>query len=543
MTADPGIAEMEALHARAQALAFPETLGDFIAERAASLGAQTACVYFVDGDALSYADIDEGANRLASSLVAIGVRKGAHVAVMLPNVSAFPVTWVAIARIGAVMVPVNASYTGAELGYVLNDSDAQYLVIDESLLEVFEAMPERPALLAERNVIVRGDARGRYRAWQDLRDGGEPSFEAPSLVTRSDLLNIQYTSGTTGFPKGCMLSHQYWIMLSHLAGSAHDPDEIRNVLIWAPFYYMDPMWQLLMAFRLGGTAYVARRLSATRFLDWLRTYEINYCAFPEALLVQHPPSPEDARTPLSYVNAFGWRPEAIAEFERRFKAAARDAFGMTEIGVGTLMPRAAGHMLGSGSCGLPGPFRELKIVDEDENEVPTGEVGELWVAGRGLLWGYYKKPEANRQSFRGRWFRTGDLFRRDEAGYHYIVGRLKDMIKRSGENVSALEVEAALCDMAGIEEAAVVPVPDPVRKEEVKAYVLLQSGLTPDDVPPERIFAHCAERLAKFKVPRYLAYVDAFPRTPSQKIAKPQLVAQADDLCAAAYDRVDGVWR
>ena len=190
------------------------------------------------------------------------------------------------------------------------------------------------------------------------------------------------------------------------------------------------------------------------------------------------------------------------------------------------------------------PWRELRIVDEEENEVADGEVGELWTAGPGHLHGYYRKTQANRDNFRGRWFRTGDLMRRDKDGGYYLVGRIKDMIKRSGENVSAAEVEDCLCKLPGIVMAAVVAVPDEARGEEVKGYVQLSPELSTEEVTPEKILAHCAEHLATFKIPRYIAYAEQFPMTAgNDKVSKPQLTAGVEDLRAGAYDRIDESWR
>jgi acyl-CoA synthetase (AMP-forming)/AMP-acid ligase II len=215
---------------------------------------------------------------------------------------------------------------------------------------------------------------------------------------------------------------------------------------------------------------------------------------------------------------------------------------MTEIGGGTIVPAEAAGKAYELTCGLPAPFRELRIVDENGQDVAEGEQGELWVAGRSILQAYYKRPEANRNSFCGSWFRTGDLFRRDSDGYYYIVGRLKDMIKRAGENIAAREVEAALTAMPEIEEAAVVAVPDPQRREEVKAYILPKGGGTGPKPTPEAIIAHCKERLAAFKIPRYIAFVAEFPRTPSRKIRKTQLQGDPDNPAAGAWDRSDGRW-
>jgi crotonobetaine/carnitine-CoA ligase len=182
------------------------------------------------------------------------------------------------------------------------------------------------------------------------------------------------------------------------------------------------------------------------------------------------------------------------------------------------------------------------VVDESGNDVPDGETGELVVRGPGIMSGYYCRPDANRDSYFGDWFRTGDLFRRDERGFHYIVGRLKDMVRRSSENIAAREVEAVLRGMPEILEAAIVPVPDAMRGEEVKAYIVLQPEAREGGLELERIFAHCEANLASFKVPRYIEFIDALPKTPSEKIAKGVLLKSRPDLRSGSYDRVEGRW-
>jgi len=206
------------------------------------------------------------------------------------------------------------------------------------------------------------------------------------------------------------------------------------------------------------------------------------------------------------------------------------------------MPIEATDMIGSGSCGMPSPFREARIVDADDNPVKQGDIGELQVRGPGMLQGYYNRPEATAAALKDGWFRTGDLFRQDERGYFYIVGRLKDMIRRAGENIAAREVEAVLRGMPEVVEAAAVPVPDETRGQEVKAYIVLKPGVMPADLPPERLIAFCEANLAKFKVPRYIAYIEKLPKTPSEKIAKQVLVQGVADLRSGSYDRVAGKW-
>ena len=172
----------------------------------------------------------------------------------------------------------------------------------------------------------------------------------------------------------------------------------------------------------------------------------------------------------------------------------------------------------------------------------AGEIGELQIKGPGMLQGYYKNAPATEAAFQDGWFRTGDLFRQDERGYFYIVGRIKDMIRRAGENIAAREVEAVLRGLPEVVEAAAVPVPDATRGEEVKAYIVLGPSVRPSDMPPERVIAHCEANLARFKVPRFIAYSASLPKTPSGKIAKNTLLKDVADPRKDSFDRVEGKW-
>ena len=286
------------------------------------------------------------------------------------------------------------------------------------------------------------------------------------------------------------------------------------------------------------------RPSISKFLGWVQRYEIDYCAFPVPALHVMDDFPPEMGKSLKWVHAWYFHGDARERIEARFGVVARDSFGMTENGLVLYVPVDRPDLAASGSVGIPTPWREVRIVDDAGNDVADGEVGELWTAGPGHLHGYYRKTAANRDNFHGRWFRTGDLMRCDADGGYYLVGRIKDMIKRSGENISAAEVEGCLSKLSGIVMAAVVAVPDAARGEEIKAYVQLGADQTPEDITPQMILAHCAEHLAAFKIPRYIAYAEALPLTAgNDKVSKPQLTAGVEDLTAGAYDRVDDMWR
>lgn len=486
--------------------------------------------FFDDRTEATYAEVARDSRRMGALLAAEGIWRGDRVAVMIPNLPEMPLAWLGLARIGAVMVPVNTRSSARELAYAVGNSGARLLLIHQDLAAILE-----DGDLDARVIIVGSPDWQRRFANARAEDCPAPALDPDTLV------NIQYTSGTTGLPKGCLLTHRYWLTTG-MVNAWRDGHRFRRILATTPFTYMDPQWLLLMAIYQRGTLVVGRKQSATRFSKWLSEHRIEFCLFPEAASKQ-PPTPHDAKNAVVRANIYGVRASAHAEIEARYGFRAREAFGMTEIGSGMYVPLEAVEMTGSGSCGLPSPFRETKIVDETGAEVGTGETGELLVRGPGIFLGYHENPEATAASLRDGWFHTGDLFRKDAAGFHYIVGRKKDMIRRSGENIACREVEGVLRDMEEIEEVALVPVPDDMRGEEVKAFLTLQEGQQPDEALVARIVAYAEKRLAAFKVPRYFEFIDEMPRTTSFKVAKTELARARVDQRLGAFDRVDRVWR
>ena len=253
-------------HAAVESGRFPAALGDLLDEAADRFGSREFLNFFERGETLSFGEARRQVNRLADGLHRIGVGKGTHVAVMVPNLPAYPLTWLALARLGAVMVPVNNRYTARELAYVTTNSQADFLVIHADYFAVLEGMEPRPAGLADDRVITLGGRRPNSpHHWPDLLASGASDFTAPEPVAAGDLLNIQYTSGTTGFPKGCMQTHEYWV-LAGLTASAQADFSVTRILCAQFFYYLDPQIFVALALTEGAAVYVAERPRASNFM-------------------------------------------------------------------------------------------------------------------------------------------------------------------------------------------------------------------------------------------------------------------------------------
>lgn len=526
---------------RIEAEPLPENIGALIDRAADAAGDQILWNFFETGETITYREMRRVVNGLAAKLVGLGITKGTHVGVMLPNISAFPLTWLALGRIGAVMLPINPGYTPREIAHVMKVAEAEWVVTHDATRAVLDqADREGLVSLPANRLIVVGAALDGAHDWQMLASKPSDSFTPPAPVGHDDLLNIQFTSGTSGFPKGCMLGQRYWISAGKV-NAFRDGRVYRRILASTPFFYMDPQWLLLMTMYQRATLFVAAKQSTSRFTGWLKEHQIEFCLLPWVLHGMTP-QPHDAENRIIRANIYGCPRDLHKGIEARFDLNAREAFGMTEIGPAMFAPVERADKVGSGSCGLPCPFRECRIVGEDGQPVAAGEIGELQIRGPGIMLGYYNNPEATAEVLKDGWFSSGDLFRQDADGFFYIVGRKKDMIRRSAENIAAREVETVLTAAPGVAEVAVVGVPDPLRGEEVKACIRLKEGVKSSPLILDGIIATAQAGLAPFKVPRFYTFVEDFPRTASLKIAKPQITAGVADLRAGSFDRTTGAW-
>ncbi|RBQ19404.1 AMP-dependent synthetase [Spongiactinospora rosea] len=477
-------------------------LGSLLRSRAETAGDRPFLCF---GDrTVTVGEVEELTNRLANVLRDRGVRRGDRVAVMLPNGIEFPVAWLAIAKLGAIMVPINTGSRSADLSHLIGDSEPVLALAGtpESAAALLAAGAGQAGLLG---AAAPCDLPHVFDA--DAAIAAAPAaFELPGIGP-DDLVNLQYTSGTTGFPKGCMLTHGYWLRIAELTMRHLGVGEDDVDLTAQPFSYMDPQWNTILCLMAGIPLVIMPRFSASAFWPTVREHGVTFFyllgTMPTYLLKQ-PPSPLDFYHRVRVVLCSGIVPELHAAFEARWGVPWREAYGMTETGVDLWVPLDDAESVGSGVIGVPVEGKQVRLVD-----------GELAVRGVPMMTGYWNDPEATARTIRDGWLHTGDLAARDDRGFYRLVGRRKDMIRRSGENIAAAEVEAVLVRHPAVRAAAVVAVPDAVRGEEVKAFV--QAG---QDTDPAELAGFVRERLAAFKVPRYVEFVEEFPLTPSARVAK-----------------------
>ncbi|WP_020670075.1 AMP-binding protein [Amycolatopsis nigrescens] len=520
-----------------RALGQVDDLVELVARAARRWPERTAWVFDATGASLSFTEVDERSSRLALALRGLGVREGDRVAVMLRNEPEFPLLWLALAKLSAVLVPVNINYRELDGAHVLAHSGARFAIGGPEFTELLATMAP---LTAVERVLTVPELLAEFTPEAGTADWAVFWTEGERPV------NIQYTSGTTGAPKGCVLPHRYWTTLARgLATEFPAVGESDIMLTAQPFHYIDPQWNVALGLASGATLVVLDRFHPSTFWAKVREYEVTwfYClGLMPTLLLRTPETPEDRDHRVRAISASAIPRELHAALEQRWGVPWFEAFGMTETGGDIrVSPEDHDETVGTGCIGRPSPDREAIIGDSQGNPLPRGETGELLLRGTGLMHGYHDDPDATERAFAGGWFHTGDLATMDDHGRIYYVGRTKDMIRRSGENISADEVERALLMHPAVRLAAVVAVPDELRGEEIKAYVALAEEYQATAVPPEELADFCGEKLAYFKVPRYWAYADELPMTPSERVAKGELRKAADQL-AGAYDRVAHRW-
>lgn len=474
------------------------------------------------GVPVTFSQLDRQSDCLAGWLQHGGIAKGDRVALMIRNSPAALALLFAIGKAGAVWVPVNVQARGDNLGYVLSHSDPDRLIVDHDLLAVVQ---ECGAGFAADCIWTLG-APDAVRAVEPLLDG-DTSFDGP-LPEADDLFAIMYTSGTTGKPKGVMVSHRMLRLSGEsiaLVSGAGDGDVFH---MWEPLFHIGGAQMIVMPLIRSVHLAMADRFSASGFWEQVRDYGATHIHFLGGILqilLKQPPGPYDRSHGARAGFGGGCPPDVWRPFEQRFGVEIRECYGMTEASsVTTFNTRKV-----VGSVGTPVPWLEVDILDEAGRAVEAGSRGEIVVREKlpgALTTGYYKNPEATEKALRGGALHTGDIGSFDTDGNMYFHGRNTDNVRVRGENVTAWEVEHVAAQHPLVEDCAMIGVVADIGEQDIKLFVKPNPG---SELDPSELSGWLGSRLAAYQNPRYIAVVEEFERTPSQRIMKHKLSTDTGD--------------
>lgn len=461
-------------------------------------------------------------NKLGNALLDLGIKKDDVLAIYLPNSPEFIITYFAAAKIGAIILPINIVFTLSELSYILKDSRAKFLIgssieIEHDLISAANYFPDL------RNIITVGSPVNNCPDFHTLITNSPAGLEAVDRAP-NELLCLMYTSGTTGKPKGVMLSCRNLTSIARVCVSAIELNDRDSQLTNTPFCHIFFVLTVLACFDIGASIVTMQRFHPLDTLKSIEKYRItHYAGVPTMYLymLQHLRKAEFDLSSLRVAASAGAAMPAqyVKEIEQRFGAHFVELYGATETS-STITYNRIGHGK-AGSVGTPAAEVDIRIVDDSGAILRAEEIGEIQMKSPGLFMGYWELPEATREAFNGEWFRTGDLGKYDADGYYYIVDRKKDMIVSGGYNIYPRELEEVILQHPKILEAAVIGIKDPFLNEIPKAFVRLCDG---EIMNEQEVLDFCMKNLARYKVPRLVEFIPELPKNPTGKILKKMLV-------------------
>ena len=509
-------------------------------EAQASKNPSKVFLYF-DEQEVTYKEFNEQINRAANVFLDLGVKKGDRVCFFLPNCPEYLYAWFGLAKIGAVLVPINTNYKTEETKYIVNHAEANIILVHSSLRGVVDTVRSETPLL--KTLLLLGEDTGDSASvsFENALEGASSDL-GPTDVSEDDLCEIMYTSGTTGPSKGVMMTHKYWIINGYGYSYPMDVKPEDRLFTCLPFFHANAQgYSTMGALTAGASLIVVERFSAGKFWDQIRHYKATVFNYIGAMLTIISKQPESEKDRDHHVRVAYGTPAMDKKFEdymeQRFGITFVSGYGLTECGLCLIQPLHGLHK--EKSMGLPkqipgfGFVNEIKVVDENDWEVPRGTVGEIVIKNPAVTKGYYKDPELTNRVIRDNWLHTGDQAWMDEDGYFFFADRKKDVIRRRGENVSSLEVENVINAHPKVLESAVIGVPSEFQDDEVKAFVILKPGET---LEPLDLIQWCKDRLAYFKVPRFIEFRDEFPKTPTHRIQKFKLKEEKSDPGKDCFD-------
>jgi long-chain acyl-CoA synthetase len=497
-------------------------VADIVKQTATRLPDKAALIF--QDKPISYADLDREIDRAAAGIASLGIRKGDRVGVLVHNIPHFVYAYLGIERAGAVMVPLNTMFTADEVSFILADAEARAVLVAEPFLRAVDGLRETLPMLEHVVVVGSGSPIGTM-SWDQMVGRGEGS---PTItIADDDLAALPYTSGTTGKPKGAMLTHGN--LMANIEQMRKVPllteAETDIALIVLPMFHIYALnVSLGLTFRVGATAVLQERFDPVASLDAIERHRITVLFGAPPMFVAWLSTPNVETRDLTSVRLAisGAAPlpgQVLEEFKRRVGITIWEGYGLTETAPG-VTSNAMGATAKPGSIGKPLPDIELRLVDEQGDDAEEGDPGEIVVRGPNVFRGYWHDDAATAEAMRDGWFHTGDVAYEDEDGYLFLVDRKKDLIIVSGFNVYPREVEDALYRNPKIAEAAVVGVPHPYTGEAVKAVVVLKPGVSATE---EEIIDFCKRSIARFKCPQVVEFVDQLPHTDTGKVLRRRL--------------------
>ncbi|WP_420620018.1 AMP-binding protein [Candidatus Poriferisocius sp.] len=502
------------------------------------------------GESYTFAETLDLAERVGSGMLAAGAQPGDRVLIMIPNCSAYILAWLGSSVAGLVEVPINTAYRGSFLAHQVRTTEPVLAVIAPEFVERIVDVPD--AVTSIRHYFVVGDDAAVAAGISQLEAAGYEASQWASLLTAAraelpdvearDLASVFFTSGTTGLSKGVMMPHAHMYLFADECVSLTRLTEADTYMSVGPLFHGNSQFLAAYPALIAGARYVLHeRFSASEWIDQIRAANATVTNFVGVMMDfvwQQEPRPDDADNHLRCIFAAPTATSILDQFKERFGIEAFvEVFGLTETCMPILTPYGVDRPPGAAGL-LNADWFDIRLVDSDtDEEVPVGEVGELIVRGR-YPWttcqGYFGMPDKTTEAFRNLWFHTGDGLRRDADGWYYFVDRLKDAIRRRGENISSYEVEQGLVSHPALAEVAAIGVPadQEAGEDEVMVFLVPEPGA---EICAEEVWAYADKQLPAFAVPRYLRVIDELPKTPSEKVRKMVLREQGVD--AETHDR------
>jgi acyl-CoA synthetase (AMP-forming)/AMP-acid ligase II len=500
-------------------------LGDLLIRNVRKFPHKEAVIF--EDTRYTFSQLNARVNSLANGLMGIGVKKGDRVAILANNCLQYMEIYLAVAKAGMVIVPLNYRLVSKELSYLLNNSEANTLIIGSEYLETINSI--RSGLKCVEHFICLEDVPGDTRSYEELIAGSSP--DEPSVdIDEEDMVAIIYTSGTTGLPKGAVATHKSWFgnATNTVIRLQVSSDDI--TLHVTPFFHVAPVWPMFAHFYMGATNVILRAFDPQVVLETMEKENITTCNMVPVMIMRLLECPNVDKYDLRRLRWIGYGAspmplEVLKEAFRVFGKRFIQVYGLTEAGPLVTILSQEEHILSGPqklvkrleSCGRPIINVEARVVNEKGDDVAPGEMGEIVVRGDTVMKGYWKNETETANVLKDGWLHTGDVATVDEDGYFYILDRKKDMIISGGENIYPREIEDVIHTHPAVRDVAVIGVPDEKWGEAVKAVIVCKEGAS---VSAEEIINLCKENLASYKKPKSVDFAEELPRNPTGKILK-----------------------